>query len=203
MFLSLMKALKFIRFSGLLLVIAGLAVLAPLTYYWQHSRTALAAVPGNSVYALAKGASLPLNQWTVSGHPVSISIPSLNINLQVIDGFYNPKNGEWTLTNDKAQYATPSVEPNNTRGDTLIYGHYRREVFAYLHLIKPGAIVTVTTDNGHVFTYKFVSTEALDPTDTSIFNYQGAPRLTLQTCSGAFFQHRQMYYFQYVGVQKA
>jgi LPXTG-site transpeptidase (sortase) family protein len=130
-------------------------------------------------------------------------IPSLNINLQVIPGNYNPNTGTWTLSLDKAQFAELSVQPNNESGNTFIYGHYRREVFAYLHLIKPGAQALISTNNGYTFSYSFQNTEALDPTNTSIFTYQGSPRLTLQTCSGSFFQHRQMYYFQYNGYARS
>lgn len=201
-----MKALKFVRYFGLLLVLAGLTGVVPMAYYWQHSRAAVAAAPATITLGPSGTTTPPIPQpdpSIISGHPVAISIPSLNINLQVIDGFYNPKNGEWTLTNDKAQFATPSVEPNDHSGNTLIYGHYRKEVFAYLHLIKPGAYVTVTTSNGYIFTYQYTNTQTFDPTDTSIFSYQGAPRLTIQTCSGAFFQHRQMYYFQFISAQKA
>jgi len=124
------------------------------------------------------------------------------MNLQVIPGVYNPKTGAWTLTLDKAQFALPSVQPNNESGNTLIYGHYRPEVFAYLHLIKPGAQATITTSNGYSFTYTYMNSQAFNPTDTSIFTYQGSPRLTIQTCSGAFMQNRQMYYFQYDGYAK-
>jgi sortase (surface protein transpeptidase) len=94
------------------------------------------------------------------------------------------------------------VQPNNETGNTLIYGHYRPEVFAYLHLIKPGIQAIITTDNGYTFTYSFENSEALDPTNTSVFVYRGAPRLTIQTCSGSFMQHRQMYYFHYDGFTK-
>lgn len=181
---------------------ASMIGLVPLGYFWLHSHAALAATPQTAVPA-APAVVLPKAPQVISGKPVAISIPSLNMNLQVIDGYYNPSTGDWTLTNDKAQFATPSVEPNNLKGNTLIYGHYRREVFEYLHNIQPGAIATVTTDNGYVFTYKYTTTQAFDPTDTSIFTYQGAPRLTVQTCSGAFYQHRQMFYFEYQGYQKA
>lgn len=191
-----------LRIVGATLVIASMVGLGPIGYYWWHSRTAFAAAQkaaGTPVQPIV----LPQDPNVISGHPVSIDIPSVNISLPIIDGFYDPDTGEWTLTLNKAQFATPTVEPNNLKGNTLIYGHYRREVFAYLHLIKPGATATITTDNGYVFTYKYTSTEVFDPADTSVFLYQGAPRLTVQTCSGAFFQHRQMYYFDFQEVHKA
>lgn len=188
-----MNILKKTRVLAGFLMALGLLVYLPLGYYWLHGRLAVAQAP----VTVVKPVVLPPKPTLVTGKPVSISIPSLNIQLSVIDGAYNQKTGEWTLTEDKAQFALPSVQPNNETGNTLIYGHYVPAVFAYLHHIQPGAQALVTTDNGYTFTYTYQSSEAFDPTDTSIFTYQGAPRLTIQTCSGSFMQHRQMYYFTF------
>ncbi|MFI5275462.1 MAG: sortase [Candidatus Saccharimonadales bacterium] len=195
-----MKLYKKLQITSFVVVAAGMLLLAPLSYLWLHEKIALATPP--TVYVPAK-APLPADQpGMVSGTPDEIKILSLHMDLPVINGYYNAQNGQWTLTLNKAQYATPSVPPNNESGNTLIYGHYRTEVFAYLHLIKPGAEADVITNNGLTFKYTFQSSQPFDPTDTSIFLYQGAPRLTIQTCSGSLFQHRQMYYFKYDGYVK-
>lgn len=185
---------KKLALFGTTLLTAGVVLAVPLTYYWTQQRVALAqgghvAVPTNT--------AAQSNPVAKTGKPVRLKIPSLHMDLQVIDGVYNPKTGTWTLTRDKAQFALPSIQPNDISGNTLIYGHYRPEVFAYLHHIAKGAKAIVYTDSGYKFTYTFGSTEATSPTDTSIFAYEGAPRLTIQTCSGAFMQHRQMYYFSF------
>ena len=196
-----MKLYKKIRLLSLIVVAAGIMTMAPLGYFWVHNKLAI----GNAGAAPAVPAKAPLPPKTptlVTGKPREIRIPSLGIDLQVIDGAYNADTGQWTLTLDKAQYALPTVQPNNEEGNTLIYGHYRPEVFASLHHIVPGAKATIITSNGITFTYTYQSTKAYDPTDTSIFTYQGAPRLTIQTCSGTFMQHRQMYYFKYDGYTK-
>jgi sortase (surface protein transpeptidase) len=191
---------KVTRIIAILLVIAGIAVLAPLSYYTLRSNGDLAnSTPTSPVSPIQLKPSASL----VTGNPVAISSPSLNMNLQVIPGNYNAETKQWNLSLDKAQFAEPSVQPNNETGNTFIYGHYRPEVFAYLHLIKTGAQATITTDNGYTFTYTFYNTQAFDPADTSIFAYQGTPRLTIQTCSGEFMQNRQMYYFSYDGYSKA
>jgi LPXTG-site transpeptidase (sortase) family protein len=192
-----MKSHTIIRIFAAVFILAGLAGLLPLAYFWEqnHNAAKQAAVPIRTV-------ALQPSPTLVTGRPRTVSIPSLNINLQVIDGNYDRKTGEWTLTLNKAQFATPSVQPNNQTGNTLIYGHYRPQVFAYLHHITTGAQATITTDNGYTFTYTYQNTEALNPADTSIFAYRGAPRLTIQTCSGAFMQNRQMYYFAYDSYKK-
>ncbi len=184
---------------AVILVASGVAGLLPFNYYWLKSKVALAQ---NSAVYVPQSAKLNPSPNLITGMPISISIPRLKINLGVIPGYYNSRDGSWTLTSDKAQFATPSVQPNNITGNMLIYGHYRPEVFAYLHLIKPGDVAVITTSNGNVFTYSYDSTQAFDETNTSVFRYDGPARLTIQTCSGSFMQHRQMYYFKLDSVKK-
>ncbi len=188
---------KKIALLGALITIGGVIAMTPFIYMSIQQQQALANAVGSTPIA---DAPKPVPQ-AISGRPVHLSIPSLKISLTVIDGHYYPSSGQWTLTRDKAQYALPSVMPNDRSGNTLIYGHYRREVFARLHTIKPGAKAIVTTDNHYQFTYTFTGSESFSPTDASVFAYEGKPRLTLQTCSGAWMQHRQMYYFSFGGVQ--
>lgn len=194
-----MKVYKLTKIAAIAAIVGGIGLAAPLTYQWVKDQEAIA---DPAVHIPAKAPLPEAMVGLVTGVPVQITIPSLDMTRQVIPGSYNPNDGEWTLTLDKAQYALPSVQPNNEEGNTLIYGHYRPEVFAYLHLIKPGAEAQVVTSNGYTFTYTYEYSQAFDPTNTSIFNYQGPPRLTVQTCSGDLFQHRQMYYFKYDGYTK-
>lgn len=209
------KKRLFIVFS-LILVIGGLIGVVPTLYYkWTGNGTAPLR-SGPIVYAQGKapagvqnsvGNKTPTSTQPIKtdGMPISISItpvPYLPTTIQVVPGYYNPKTQSWNLSLTQAQFATPSVEPNSVAGNTIIYGHYRPEVFAYLHLIKPGAKAYVTTDQGYLFTYTYEDTYALDPSNTSIFSYQGPPILTVQTCSGAYFQNRQMYQFGFDSVQK-
>lgn len=195
-----MKLYKKLQITSFAIIVAGLLLFAPLSYFWLHQKIALATPSTVNVPAVAP--KPPQKPNVVSGQPSELKIPSLNMDLQIIDGYYNQNNGEWTLTLNKVQYAVPSVLPNNYSGNTLLYGHYRPEVFARLHLIQPGAIAQVLTSNGYTFTYTFQNSQAFDPADTSIFLYKGVPRLTIQTCSGSLFQHRQMYYFKYDGYTK-
>jgi LPXTG-site transpeptidase (sortase) family protein len=186
---------RVLRYMSVTLILLGAGLIAPLSYYWVQNKVAIASATALQVPGVA---ALPAQRaGVVYGHPKELVIPSLKLDLQVIDGDYDPKTAAWTLTTDKVQYAVPSTLPNNVSGNTLIYGHYRQGVFATLHTIQVGAEATVITDNGYKFTYTFESSEAVKPSDTSIFAYSGDPRLTLQTCSGSFYQNRQMHYFKF------
>jgi len=168
-----------------------------MSYIADRHDTALAAKPA-AHYSVSKAAVKQAQ--LISGQPVHLSIPSQGISLDVIDGYFNSKTGNWTLTTDKAQYATTTALPNNESGNTFIYGHNRWEVFYHLPRVQLGDEAIITTDNNHTFTYKLSSVKTTDPTDTSLFDYKGPPILTLQTCTGLYYQNRALFTFQLVGV---
>lgn len=190
-----------LQFTGALIVLSGIALAAPYAYFWHQNKVASASPsPTISIPAVAP---LPEPRATlITGKPIQIDIPSLGYSIAIADGAYNTANHTWTLSKDKAHYALPSTQPNNETGNTLIYGHNRKEVFSKLPKLEAGALVYVTTDNGYKFTYTYKYTEKFNPNDPSIFAYEGAPRLTLQTCTGAWMQHRQMFYADFTSVEK-
>jgi hypothetical protein len=140
------------------------------------------------------------NTNVITGMPDELLIPSLKMDIQIIPGYYNKATQTWNVTLDKVQYATITPEPNNVGGSTFLYGHYRPEVFAYLHTIKSSAQAIVKTTNGHTFTYQLSTIITTTPNDDTVFTYQGPPVLTIQTCTGLFFQNRQFYTFKLMQV---
>ena len=167
---------------------------------FSHMALPFETTASNNVPKAQPALSVPKSSQ-VSGTPSYLNIPSLNINIPVIKG-QEYANGTWTLTITSAQYATITSPANNFSGNTFIYAHYRAGLFMNLHEIHPNSLAYVTTANGYKFTYKYMFTYALNPTNTTILAYKGAPILTLQTCSGAQFQNRQMFQFAYLGYQK-
>lgn len=139
----------------------------------------------------------------ITGHPVHITAASVGIDLPVVDGIYNAKNGQWTLNPDKAQFATPSKEPNNTSGTTYIYGHDTRAVFNRLHKLVAGAEVSVTTSNGYRFVYVFKDSVITTPYAVAEVTAPSAtPRLSLQTCYGPTSADRRIFHFDLARVEK-
>lgn len=178
--------------ASLLAIVLACVVPAFLIYVQHHTH--------GIEQPAVKPYSAPKN--SVSGDPVNIDIPSLQIDVPVIDGQYDPSTHEWTLTGYKAQYLVDSARPNNIAGKTFIYGHYNYHVFAVLHNIKPGAALSLTTSNGYRFNYKFKSTFTTSPSNLSVLDNTRKPVLYVQTCSGIFFQHRQIFIFAYEGYDK-
>lgn len=183
-------------FAALLLIATGILGLMPYANMLADKQAAVANAQPVTVQ------SRPLKPETVSGKPVRLQVPSLGLDLTVADGAYNQADGSWTLSKDKAHFALPSAPANNEAGNTLVYGHNRSEIFAALHTMQPGATAIITTDSGYVFTYMYTQQEIVEPTATEIFGYQGAPRLTLQTCTGRWFEQRQFFYFSLLEYEK-
>lgn len=135
------------------------------------------------------------------GVPTHLYIPSLGLNLEVIKGSYDSLLATWTLTPNKAQFATATRELNTKGGLSLIYGHDVPKVFKATANMKLGDLVEVQTENGFVFTYKYVSSEVISPDDTGFLSYKGKPRLSLLTCTGLWYQYRHLMNFNLVGVR--
>lgn len=208
-YLSVFNKSKALYLAGALFILVGLINLTPILYfhYINNVTAAVSNVKPDEVSAQISAIEKSShNKSLVTGFPVALSIPgyrqALSMNLSIIPGYYNKKANTWTLSENAAQFATISSQPNNLTGNTFIYGHYRPSVFAYLHLITPGSIATITTNNGYEFRYKFINTYSVQPKDTSVLSYSISPILTLQTCSGTFFQNRQMFIFSFVSYSK-
>jgi LPXTG-site transpeptidase (sortase) family protein len=184
-----MKKFAITLLFGLMVLVGGLGLLISIVRARESSIVNLPAVA-------AQTPVLPPSPTRIEGKPVKLEIPSLKLNLAIIPGTYDAKTQTWTLTKDKVQYAAMTPPPNTEMGNTFLYGHYRSNVFASLHKIPADGEAIVTTDNGHTFYYKLANTKVVKPTDSAgIFDYQGKPILTIQTCTGAFFQNRQLFTF--------
>ena len=130
----------------------------------------------------------------ISGIPNRIVVPSLAIDLPVVPQAYSTATKTWPVAPSVANYASNTAPANNTKGETLIYGHDNRHVFGPLLTMQTGAVVYVYTTNGHVFKYTYTGYQDINPTQVSIIDQMAkAPAgLKLITCTGAYFQYRHL-----------
>lgn len=171
----------------------------PLWFVTMAQAEARAAADASAVrhlpHAIVTDASIKF------GMPASIQVPNVGINLSIILGGYNSATDSWTLTDDKAQFAAMTDQPNNRAGNTFIYGHNTDPVFAKLANLKAGDIAEVKTTNNLTFRYAYSGQQIVQPTNTDILNAEPAtPRLTLMTCEGIFSQTRRVMFFDFVEV---
>ncbi len=187
---------RFYIIMGTLWILVGLFLSAPVLL------PQLLATKETQVAAKVADTSQPIqkDEPVISGAPSHISFPSQNISIDIIPGYYNEKDNTWTLSKDKAQFATVTSEPNNKTGNTFIYGHNRWQVFTGLLRAQPGDQAIVNTSNGHTFTYTLREIKDTDPTDLSYMQPHNSPILTVQTCSGVWYEHRRMFTFDLVMV---
>lgn len=195
------KKSTLVTLFGASLLIAGGLLLATIMRNQAVNIVAVPPVPVTQRMTLPVTASSTstmsqTHQSYVSGMPTSLNIPSLNMYLSVVPGYYDQASQVWTLTTTKVQFATISSVPNNRSGNTFIYGHARTNLFATLPKIQAGAEAIVSTSNGHHFFYALDSTKVIDPSDyNAVFGYQGKPVLMLQTCVGLLYQSREILTF--------
>ncbi len=190
-----MKHIKASHIAAVL-SLSGVLLLTPYVYFWASHKATL--TKGTVITT----PQIEIKAETLVGKPSRLIVPSLGIDIAVADGEYNPADGSWTLSEDSAHFALLSNQPNDLAGNTLIYGHNQAGVFGNLSEITAGGEAIVITDNGLKFTYRFKNYEDVEPNDVRIFEYEGEPQLTLQTCSGFWMQDRRMHYFSLVSVEK-
>lgn len=189
-----MKRQQLITLLGLVLIFVSLLI---ITIGIRVKQNNLVATP-----SVSAATPIQLSSSAVSGSPKELIISSLNMDLPIIDGYYDSQSGKWTLTKDKVQFAVISPAPNNESGNTFLYGHYRKQVFARLHTIKAGSEAIIVTDNGHRFVYQLEAVNVVKPNESAdVFNYRGTPKLTIQTCTGLFYQDRQLFVFKFLRVE--
>lgn len=195
--LSLVEALKeratFYAYCGTMYAIVGCLLIITLAPSLLHAEQRQAVSSQKPI--------LPAGRVVKNGKPSQMSIPRLQIDLPLQDGDYNPTSGEWTLSEQHAYFALPSPYANDYQGNTLIYGHNNVLVFAKLDQLQYGDELVVSTSNGHVFRYIYVKSQAVPPDNLSVFRYEGPPIVTVQTCSGSWYQNRSLYTFILKGVE--
>jgi len=169
-------------------------VLGPLYLLWalQPPEPVLATVPTNTEPPI----TIRTSDKRV-GQPAVITVPRLGMTLPIVDGEYDKEADTWTLSEDKAMFATITALPNNEVGNTFIYGHNTMAVFMPLAELRTGDIVRIGTTNGLTFQYRFTGKTFVEPDAAEILAPTSKPRLTLMTCEGIFSESRRVMYFDF------
>ncbi len=119
--------------------------------------------------------------------PDSIFIPSIGLNLGVIQG--GVRNREWILSDDKALYL-PTSGKIGEGYNTIIYAHSREKLFGKLEKVKVGDVIDIIDSKGQNFGYRVFNIESVDPTDIDKLYSKDKDIVTLFTCDGWFDEKR-------------
>lgn len=162
--------------------------------FWTHYSQTLQVKHASAAAAVAVQGTT--NSAPIQGKPVRILIPALSINLPIVDGKYDSTNQIWSVSGVAANYATNTPLINNKGGRTIIYGHAVMSILGKLQDVKKGDIAYIYTDNGHIFQYKYTSSEVVKPQDTSVFDHlKGSAGIYVMTCDGMWSSERRIALF--------
>lgn len=154
-----------------------------------------------NLYAVSIEHPVPETPELVSERPLGLMVPKLKMDLVVKEGKYDAGRASWTIDNKAAFYATITPKPNNSRGNTLIYGHNSHQIFGNLNQLEKDDLVYIKATNQKIFVYKLKEVKDVEPTDLSLFEYRGKPILTIQTCAGTWYEKRRLFTFSLVEVR--
>lgn len=138
----------------------------------------------------------------VASPPRLISLPRIGLMREVVDGAYDATSGNWTLNEDKVQFATMTSRLRTDAGQTIIYGHNTAAVLEPVKSVELGDELIVTSEAGQQFIYTFTHDRIVDPADVSVLDEQSlAPRVVLMTCEGWLSDTRRLLYFDFKEVR--
>lgn len=154
-----------------------------------------------NLYAVSIEHPAPETPNLIQEKPISLIVPKLKTNLTIKEGKYDAANASWTIDNEAAFYATITPSPNNSSGNTLIYGHNSSHIFGNLNKLDTNDVIQIETTNSKAFLYKLKEVKDVSPTDLSLFKYKGKPILTIQTCAGTWYERRRLFIFSFAEVR--
>ncbi|MGF7229537.1 MAG: sortase domain-containing protein [Candidatus Saccharibacteria bacterium] len=178
--------------AALLIISGGLYLGVPAFQAWQHRQQ------GNHQNAQllqkASRQTVAINNNFTLTEPVQLSLPRLNITLQIDQGVYYPKTQTWLLDRTHAFIMPGTTMP-------IIYGHDIPSVFEHLNGVAANEILTVTQKDGTTYVLKYVGDVAVAPQDTRVLNAKIPNSILLMTCTGTHFEKRRVLQFTLVGQQ--
>lgn len=164
-------------FFSLLLIIIGAYLLIVASF--KSFGLKIFSSPSTSIPATIKQVEVT--------KPVRIYIPKIGKTLDVLPG--EVVGNRWTVAENGVSFLMTSATPGNV-GNSVMYGHNRRQVLGDLQKVVSGDVVEITMDNGAVYKYGIFETKVIKPTEVEILDNFSDARLTIYTCSGFLDQAR-------------
>lgn len=113
--------------------------------------------------------------------PISLTIPSLGINLPIFPA--KIVGNKWETTKEGLSYLSSSPLPGNL-GNSVIYGHNWSNLLGNLDQVKPGDEIIITSSDTNTYRYLVHFVSVVTPDESHIYSNTPDYRLTLYTCTG-------------------
>jgi LPXTG-site transpeptidase (sortase) family protein len=195
-----MKASR-LTFALKILPLYGLTAMAFFFPFFYKSLATQKVIASNQE-RISQTAQNTVVKPAITALPANISLPRLDIHLNVEDGYYDPSSRQWTLSRQGAFYATGVTTPlSNKKSNTLIYGHNRPELLKPTEKLIKGDQLLIKGRNGKLFEYYYTHDNYASPEETSVLNLPAEkPEVRLMTCEGTFYQYRRIMVFKLLKV---
>lgn len=112
--------------------------------------------------------------------PVQVNINQLLSQAVSVETY---SQGQWTIADDTASFLNSSARPGQ-KGNIIIYGHNKKDIFGHLHSVQKGQILTITTKDTETYSYKITDILIVDPEETEALQVTDYEVVTLYTCTG-------------------
>lgn len=113
--------------------------------------------------------------------PVRIYIPSVNINLPVVQSTI--QNNQWPNSTEGISYLTSSPLPGK-KGNSILYGHNWNNLLGNLKDTKPGEKIEIEYSDGTIKVFSINAMGVVTPDQTHVLLPSNDVRITLYTCTG-------------------
>ena len=122
-----------------------------------------------------------------SSKPAKLYIPKLTKILYISNG--QVVGDRWAISETGVSYLITSTLPGQI-GNSVIYGHNRKDILGDLPEVQNGDAIYVVLDNGDFTKYQIFETKVIEPSQVEILSQSTDSRLTIYTCSGFLDQAR-------------
>lgn len=112
--------------------------------------------------------------------PKTLYIPKLSRVLNITEG--KVEGNRWVTSQTGVSFLRSSQLPG--KGNSVIYGHNKDDIFGYLYLVKNGDLIYLVNSDGRIIKYQVFETKEVTPESVEILNQTADSRLTVYTCSG-------------------
>lgn len=162
---SSLAALILFTFGCSLMSISG------LHFYFQNKSLSLARAQV-SLTAIQERNQIP--------YPVQITVPRKIASAIETMPLVNNK---WGVSPTKTAFLQQSARPGEA-GNIILYGHNRPSILGGLHQVHVNDVITVTTSDGSLHSYKVIKRAITSPAQVELLQPTTREVLTVYTCTG-------------------
>lgn len=160
---------KALLLSGLILM------MLPLVFYLNQTIQLMYFTPPVKNIVVTK------TEARLYAPPTHITIQKVGISLPIVQTTI--QNNTWSIAGEGASHLSESANPGQ-KGPIIMYAHNTRDRFGPIRWLNTGEIITVTSADKKIHSYKIIDRIKTSPKELSVFFARKTETLYLFTCDG-------------------